>query len=312
MYSFGAMLSFTVAHASIVALRYRRRDEELVYRARPNLRVRGVDWPLFAIFGGIATALAWLTVVVQTPSTRYAGLGWLVLGFIVYFFYRRRVVRAPLLETVRAPALILGPSLELHFRTILVPVVRNAESEEALVAAARLASERRATIAIVHVLEVPLSLPLDAELPEEEERAFELLEEARAFVDAYGVRAVTRLARARRAGPAIVEEAVRRQAELIVIGAASASRPRPDADLRPHGRPRPEGKPLPSPPRGGPEGRVTPELRRRTTAVLSSLMVVLGIALCVETAFAGGGIGYLLGALLVLAGAGRLYVLYRW
>jgi hypothetical protein len=56
---------------------------------------------------------------------------------------------------------------------------------------------------------------------------------------------------------------------------------------------------------------VTPELRRRTTAALSALMVALGIALCVETAFAGGGIGYLLGALLVLAGAGRLYVLYR-
>src|SRR6185369_4120388 len=109
MYSFGAMLSLTVA------LRYRRRDEELVYRARPNLRVRGVDWPLFAIFGGIATALAWLTVVIQTPTTRYAGLGWLVLGFALYFVYRRRVVRAPLLETVRAPALVLGPSLELHF-----------------------------------------------------------------------------------------------------------------------------------------------------------------------------------------------------
>jgi hypothetical protein len=56
---------------------------------------------------------------------------------------------------------------------------------------------------------------------------------------------------------------------------------------------------------------VTPELRRRTTAVLSSVMVVLGIALCVETAFAGGGIGYLFGVLLVVAGAGRLYVLYR-
>ena len=57
---------------------------------------------------------------------------------------------------------------------------------------------------------------------------------------------------------------------------------------------------------------MTPELRRRTTAVLSSLMVVLGIALCVETAFAGGEIGYVFGALLVVAGAGRLYVLFRW
>jgi basic amino acid/polyamine antiporter, APA family len=218
MYSFGAMLSFTVAHASITALRYRRRDDELVYRARPNLRIRGVDWPLFAVFGGLATALAWLTIVIQTPTTRYAGLGWLAVGLVFYVVYRRRVVHAPVLETVRAPALVLGPSLELHFRTIVVPVVRNAVSEEALVAAARLAAERRATIAIVHVLEVPLSLPLDAALPAEEELAIDLLEEARAFVEAYGVRAVTRLVRARRAGPAIVEEAILRQAELIVIG----------------------------------------------------------------------------------------------
>ena len=55
MYSFGAMLSFTVAHAAVVALRYKRRDEELIFRARPNLRWRGVDWPLFALFGGLGT-----------------------------------------------------------------------------------------------------------------------------------------------------------------------------------------------------------------------------------------------------------------
>src|SRR5207247_2344703 len=51
MYAFGAMLSFTIAHASIVALRLKRRDREMRFRARPNLRVGGVDWPLFAIFG---------------------------------------------------------------------------------------------------------------------------------------------------------------------------------------------------------------------------------------------------------------------
>src|SRR5438034_5554891 len=51
MYSFGAMLSFTIAHVSLVALRYKRPREELVFRGKPNLRYRGVDWPLFAIFG---------------------------------------------------------------------------------------------------------------------------------------------------------------------------------------------------------------------------------------------------------------------
>jgi uncharacterized membrane protein HdeD (DUF308 family) len=53
---------------------------------------------------------------------------------------------------------------------------------------------------------------------------------------------------------------------------------------------------------------MTPELRRRTTIALSILIVVLGVVVLAETALGGGGIGYLFGALLVLAGAGRLYV----
>jgi hypothetical protein len=56
---------------------------------------------------------------------------------------------------------------------------------------------------------------------------------------------------------------------------------------------------------------MTTDLRRRTTMLLSALMIVLGLALLVETAVAGGGIGYLFGALLVLAGGGRLYVSQR-
>src|ERR687887_392697 len=103
MYSFGAMLSFTVAHAAVVQLRRRFRDEELTFRARPNLRVRGVDWPLFALFGGTATALAWLVVVVQSPGTRYAGLGWLVAGVAPHFLFSRGVVREPPADAVRAP-----------------------------------------------------------------------------------------------------------------------------------------------------------------------------------------------------------------
>jgi hypothetical protein len=56
---------------------------------------------------------------------------------------------------------------------------------------------------------------------------------------------------------------------------------------------------------------MTPELRLRVTVVLSVLTVVLGVALLVETAVLGGGVGYLLGGMLVVAGAGRLYVSLR-
>src|SRR6266540_716863 len=221
MYSFGAMLSFTIAHASVVALRIRRRDEELVYRARPNLRFRGIDWPLFALFGGLGTGIAWLVVVVQEPRTRWVGLGWLVVGFVAYAVYRRRVLRLPLSETSRAAALVLG--LEVEYRTILVPILRTAESEEALVAAARLAKERRATIVILHVLEVPLDQPLDADLHEQEETAYQIVDEAQALLEGYaGVRIVSRLVRARSAGPAIVDEAARRDAEVIILGASRA------------------------------------------------------------------------------------------
>jgi basic amino acid/polyamine antiporter, APA family len=222
MYAFGAMLSFTIAHVAVIGLRYRRPEEELAYRARPNLRLRGVDWPLFAILGGAATALAWLVVVVQEEGTRWAGLGWLAVGFVGYAVYRRFVVQAPMRATVRAPVLVLGPSLTVEYRTIVVPVVRTAESEEALVAAARVADERAATVAIVHVIEVPLDLPLDVLLPDREEAANDILDRAAAFVESYGVRAVVRLVRARTAGPAIVEEADRRNAELVILGAPRA------------------------------------------------------------------------------------------
>jgi APA family basic amino acid/polyamine antiporter len=219
MYSFGATLSFTVAHASIVALRYRRRDEELTYRASPNLRVRGVDWPLFAIVGGIGTFLAWIVIVLQDPVTRWAGFGWLALGFAGYAVYRGAVLRIPLTATVRAPVLVLGPSLTVEYRTIVVPVLRTAESEEALVAAARLAAERGSTVAIVHVIEVPLDLPLDVSLPVEEDEADEIVDNSAALVEAYGVRAVARILRARAAGSEIVAEAARRNAELVILGA---------------------------------------------------------------------------------------------
>ena len=218
MYSFGAMLSFTIAHAAVIALRVRARDEELPFKAKPNLRLRGIDWPLFAILGGLGTGIAWVVVVVQEPATRWVGLGWVVFGFVAYAVYRRRL-GLPLGSTRRAPAFVLGPSLTIEYRTIVVPVVRSNESEEALVAAARLAAERAATIAVVHVLEVPLSLPLEAELPDREAMADELLDDAVSLVEAYGVRAYARLARGRDAGAEIVREAEQRNAELIALGA---------------------------------------------------------------------------------------------
>ncbi|MGE5433267.1 MAG: amino acid permease [Candidatus Doudnabacteria bacterium] len=224
MYAFGAMLSFTIAHASIIALRVKRRGREMRFRARPNLRIGEVDWPLFAIFGGIGTAAAWFVVVVQKVDARWVGVGWLAVGFILYAVYRRYVVHVPLRETVRAPMLI-GPAIALEYRSILVPVKPGRESEEAIDFACRLAAQRRASIAAVSVVVVPMELPLDAELPEAEAAANEALDAAVAIGELYGVDVIGRLLRARRPGRAIVREAELRQTEIIVLGAPRTGRP---------------------------------------------------------------------------------------
>jgi APA family basic amino acid/polyamine antiporter len=217
MYAFGAMLSFTIAHAAVIQLRRKPPEVEAPYRVPPSVKIGKVSWPLFAVLGGIGTGLAWLVVVEQDPATRYAGLGWLAAGLVFYAIYRRRL-GIPLTETVLAP-IQLGPAVALEYRTILVPIVVGSESHEAIDIAARLAAERGATIVALRVIVVGMDYVLEAPLPAEEKKADMLLDEARLAASAYGVRTIDRVVRSRHAGRAIVDEAVRRQAEIVVLGA---------------------------------------------------------------------------------------------
>ena len=140
-------------------------DRARLARERASARPRGaalparaqsvgaVDWPLFAVFGGIATGISFLVILVQNPATRWAGLGWLVLGLVLYAVYRRRVVGEPLTATVKAPP-AYGPALALEYRRLLVPVLPGQASDEALDVAASLAAERGARITAVTVIEI--------------------------------------------------------------------------------------------------------------------------------------------------------------
>ena len=217
MYALGAMLSFTIAHAAVTMLRVRHRDDETLWRPRLNFRWRGVDWPVFALVGGLGTGIAWIVVVIQDAPTRYAGLGWLVLGFVFYPLYRRKL-GVPVSSTVRAPT-PLGPAIALEYRSILVPVVSGPGSRNAVDVASRLAQERGGTIVLLRVVVVPLELPLDADLTPELKQADLLLDEASAVAEIYGVRTVERVVRARNPGLAIVQEADRRGSEIVVLGA---------------------------------------------------------------------------------------------
>jgi len=113
---------------------------------------------------------------------------------------------------------------ELSYRHLVVPLVSGAESETAMALAAELAAEHGATITAVVVIELPPQLPLEAHMLEEEVQARRVLEDARAIAAARGVRVQARTLRARKAGEAIVAEAERAGADLVVLRAARKRR----------------------------------------------------------------------------------------
>jgi nucleotide-binding universal stress UspA family protein len=141
----------------------------------------------------------------------------MVAGLIGYAVYRRRFVKVPIAEIVKAPP-AFGPALALEYRRILVPVSTGQPSDAAMDLACRLAAERDARIVALNVLEIPLDRQLSEDLPDSERTANHELDEAVAIGESYGVRTVGRLERARSAGPAIVAEAEARGAEIIVLG----------------------------------------------------------------------------------------------
>jgi APA family basic amino acid/polyamine antiporter len=90
MYAFGAMLSFTVAHAAVIRLRLTDPGRERPYRGPGRLRIAGRELPVFALVGGFGTAAAFVTVTALHLDVAVAGMGWLLIGGLVYVVYRRR------------------------------------------------------------------------------------------------------------------------------------------------------------------------------------------------------------------------------
>jgi APA family basic amino acid/polyamine antiporter len=224
LYAFGAMLSFTIAHASVIALRVRKekRDPEQPFRAPLNVRLGELDLPLFAVLGGTGTFLAFLVVAALFPAVRWAGLAWIALGLVVYVLYRRHQ-GLPLTKTVFADTKVRGPAIEIEYRTVVLHVTDARVADEMTATALRLASERRARVVALYTLEVPASRPLSQIAPADEARANQQLGEAEALGQLYGVQVVSRLVRTRNAGRALVEEAERRGSEIIVLGSPGRS-----------------------------------------------------------------------------------------
>jgi basic amino acid/polyamine antiporter, APA family len=216
VYSFGVLLAFTAAQLAVIALRVQEPELPRPFRARPEVRVRGVLLPLPALVGAPLTFVAFIVSMVTHPGARYAGPAWLLIGLVIFLVVRRQA-RHGLLEDVE-PVLELPPGAD--FRRVLVPMKLGDIGEEMIATAIALAKERNATVEALYVVPVPRELALDAPMPAEDDRARASLEEARLLGEDNGVLVAGETVRARSIGHAIVEEAGKREADLIVLGSA--------------------------------------------------------------------------------------------
>jgi APA family basic amino acid/polyamine antiporter len=219
LYSFGVLITFAIAQAAVVKLRFSEPDLPRPFVVPLNIRIRGRPVPVAALVGIPLVAALWIVSFSTHAAARIGGPAWLVLGACLYVYARVRQ-GAGLLEHVDAPVPDLVPAEEGEYEKILVPVKLGPIGEEMLATAIKLAEERGGTIHALHVVRVPLSLPLDAEVADQEERASASLENARTLAGEHGVTIQGHTVRARAIGEAIVGHAGEIGADLIVMGSA--------------------------------------------------------------------------------------------
>jgi APA family basic amino acid/polyamine antiporter len=245
IYALGAMLVFAIAHVSVIALRFREPDAARVYRVPLSIKVGRGSLPLPLVAGALLAAAGWVSVLVLHAGARYVGLTWLLFGVALYVTYRRGQDKS-LRERFTIPAAALQETPEAEYGSILVPVFGTPLDDDIVGTAGRLAAEEGdegeggAVIEALYVVEVPMSLPLDARIPEERvERARAAVRRAKEVGEEYeGVVVATAMVRARSVGAAIVSEAKRRGVEAIVLAAEEPTRMRGGALLGGRGGPR--------------------------------------------------------------------------
>jgi APA family basic amino acid/polyamine antiporter len=217
LYAFGAMISFTVAHLCVITLRFQQPDFERPWRTPINIPFRGKSIPVLAVLGGLGTATVWVVVVLTHFWGRWIGLSWMLVGIVMYVVYRKAKGYS-LTRTVEK--VYVPPSMQedIDYNQVLVPITGTWISDEMMVLACQLATEKQSSIDGIYVIEVPLNLPLDARLVNERARADKVLKAAAVIADQFNVRFTPHAVTSRQAGRAICETATELRSEVIMLG----------------------------------------------------------------------------------------------
>ena len=101
---------------------------------------------------------------------------------------------------------------------ILVPVNGNPTDDDAVALACEIGRRGKASVYAIYVIEVKRTLPLDVDLPPEAAKGDTVLARAEHVAEEFSIDLETEILQARDVGTAIVDEALEREIDLIVMG----------------------------------------------------------------------------------------------
>ncbi len=214
LYAAFAMLSFTVAHLSVIMLRKLKPKAERPYVGPGNIRLRGWEVPIFAVIGGLGTAAAFVVVSALHLDVAAIGAGWLLLGFVLYAGFRRRN-NLPMSETRKVEIPDQVAEDEVVYHSVLVVADPAEDPYDSLRVARRLA-DHPGHIRFLSLIPIMNGIPFDEPLSSEAEASKRNMKMARRVL---GPRAQIREMRCRRDRKAdtIIREALLARSEALVL-----------------------------------------------------------------------------------------------
>ena len=228
VFAFGATLAISIAHLSLIRLRFIDPDRERPYSVPFGIRIRGTSVPIPSMVGLLLTGAGFVSIVVLHGSALWVGGAWMIFGLVSYFVYRRLIQGLPLTTRVSVPeqALLKHPP-DVELESVLVPILGTGKLEDDIVqTACRLAEsnplegQRNPRLELLYVIDLPLTVPLEGPIPPDRVKtADRALARACEIIAEYpGVEADSDYVLARNVGEAIVERAREQGVEAIIVG----------------------------------------------------------------------------------------------
>ena len=199
------LVLFTMVNAAVIILRKKRPDAKRYY-IMPL-------FPLIPLIGMATKGVLAVSLALYEPYAWGIALVWIVLGFGVHYLWAKR----ERIAEIAAPVIsAIVPTPEVKYTVIVAQ--DNLEDRSLVDFASTVAKVEDGTVRLVHVVEIPDTLPLDAIDPSYH-RGVE--KEMRSLIQAMGdqgIEARARVVISHRVEEALLDEVKEEEPDLLVLG----------------------------------------------------------------------------------------------